>query len=208
MNVAGTHTFNAPPEAVWRLLLDPQVIAAVIPGCHQVRQTAVHQYKGNMTFQAGPMRGSFEGTLHLTQLKEPEQFQLAATAQGPTGSLTGNGTIHLVGENGRTTLHYEGDADISGDIQAAGPRLLGTASRAIIRQSLANLEAALEGHNQPAPAPTQTQFLLNVAKTFVEEAAPPPKRSAIAALLAAVTATFGLLYLWQRLSRRADRLTR
>ena len=195
MNVAGTHLFNAPPETVWRQLLDPQVMATVIPGCHQVTQTAVHQYKSNLTFQAGPMRGSFQGTLHLTQVKEPECFELVATAHGPTGSLQGKGTILLVGENGHTTLHYEGKAEITGDILAAGPRLLGTAARAIIRQCLTNLDKEVEAYNRPSPAPTQSQFLLDVAKTFVEEAALPPKRSAIAILMSTITAALGLLYL-------------
>jgi len=33
MDIAGTYTFNAPPDRVWNILMDPQVISSCIPGC-------------------------------------------------------------------------------------------------------------------------------------------------------------------------------
>ncbi len=33
MDITGSYTFNAPPERVWALLMDPAVIASCIPGC-------------------------------------------------------------------------------------------------------------------------------------------------------------------------------
>ena len=36
MDITGTYTFNAPPERVWNLLMDPEALAGCIPGCEQL----------------------------------------------------------------------------------------------------------------------------------------------------------------------------
>ena len=33
MDIAGSYTFDVPPEQVWALLMDPAVISSCIPGC-------------------------------------------------------------------------------------------------------------------------------------------------------------------------------
>ena len=43
MKVEGAHTFSASREEVWKLLLDPQVIAKTMPGATDMKLIVQHQ---------------------------------------------------------------------------------------------------------------------------------------------------------------------
>src|SRR5262249_40474115 len=47
------------PELVWAMLLDPATLAAVIPGCHDVRQLSDTDFKVDVTIGVGPIRGRY-----------------------------------------------------------------------------------------------------------------------------------------------------
>ena len=205
MKIEGTHQFNAPPETVWALLHDPYAVANCLPGCKHLAQPAVDRYEGALTFQAGPMRGNFEGTVRFTNIQPPHSFDIEATALGSTGTLYGNGRIYLREENGRTTLHYTGDAQVDGQVLDAGFRLLETATRAIIRQCLTSLEQEIAARTQATPAPAPAKFLLGVAQDFAAEAVPPSRRHSLLALvLGTLTTALAALLFFRRRSATAN----
>src|SRR6266516_4371040 len=45
----GSATVNAPPEAVWAMLLDPATLQAVIPGCHGVEKISDTHFHADVT---------------------------------------------------------------------------------------------------------------------------------------------------------------
>ncbi len=208
MKIEGTHLFNAPRATVWALLHDPHTVANCLPGCHQITQPAADQFEGDLTFQAGPMRGNFEGRVRFANIKPPNSFTIEAVATGQTGSLHGHGRIQLHEENSQTTLYYSGEAQVEGRVLDAGFRLLETATRAIIRQCLTNLDQEIATRTQPAPPPPPAQFVLDVAKEFVTEAVPPQRRhSLLTILLAALGTTLAALLLFRRRCASANGLS-
>lgn len=46
MKINGSHTFAAPTEVLWPMLLDPHVLASVMPGCEKLEQVAETNIKG------------------------------------------------------------------------------------------------------------------------------------------------------------------
>ena len=202
MNIEGSHTLNAAPATIWPLLHDPHLLAQLLPGCDHVAQTAIGHYQGQITFQAGPMRGQFEATVHYHDSQPPQQIDLTITIQGKTGNLQGNGRIQLTPHQQQTILHYQGKAHISGDISSAGDKLLSTATRAIIRQSLTNLETYLTQHLQPRPAPSYTQLIQDVGHTLGQDLLPPPRRSQAVQTALLITASLFIIKIihrwWQK----------
>ena len=45
MDITGSYTFNAPPERVWDLLMDPGAIASCIPGCNKLEPDGDDRYR-------------------------------------------------------------------------------------------------------------------------------------------------------------------
>jgi uncharacterized protein len=224
MKIEGSHTFDAPQDVVWPMLLDPEVLASVMPGCEKLEKTAENQYEGVLMVRVGPVQGRFNGTILLENIQEPDSYDITVDGTGPSGFIKGSGNLRLESDNGQTTMHYQGDAQVGGRIASVGQRLLDTSAKAIIRQSLTGLEKQVEARSQPAPAtpspnaapasppppPTQTEFALGVARHFAEELVPPEQRGEVAAKIVALLAVLLLAKLvsdwWtRRLARQIAR---
>ena len=176
MKLNGNYTFDAPRGLVWQSLLDPEVIARILPGCEKMEMTAENEYKAAMTVRVGPVQGKFQGTVQLTDLKEEESYQLTVEGRGPTGFLKAQGEIRVedASEEGKTDLHYDVEARVGGRIASVGQRLIDTTARSITRQSLEALnqqiKARLEGDDDPdVKSPSATKMAAGVAKDVVKD---------------------------------------
>ncbi len=181
MKINGTHTFAAPTEVIWPMLLDPHVLANVMPGCEKLEQVAENEYQGILKIKVGPVQGNFNGNIVLSDIQSPESYAIVVDGKGAPGFVKGNGRLRLEPSGDSTILHYEGDAQVGGRLASVGQRLLDTSANAIIRQSLEGLEAQIaarmngggEGGEETAvaapPPPSQTEFALGVARHMAEE---------------------------------------
>ena len=197
VEIEGTYEIAAPREVVWDMLLDPEVLARVMPGCEKLEKTDENEYKGKMRIKIGPVDGVYQGTLALSDLRSLEGFHLAVNGRGASGNVRGEGDVQLEpAENGGTLLRYEGLGEVSGRMATVGQRLTQSSARAITKQCLNNLDRqimarvepellAVEGETaeaQPlrelvAPeAPSQTEFMLGVAQEMFDEYIPDPNQ--------------------------------
>ena len=60
MDITGTYTFDAPPERVWALLMDPAVISSCIPGCERFEPDGEDRYARNSPSRMAAITGSYE----------------------------------------------------------------------------------------------------------------------------------------------------
>lgn len=228
MKVQGTHPFATPRDILWPMLLDPNVLSKVMPGCEKLEQVAENQYEGVIKIQVGPVQGKFNGVITLTEINAPEGYTMNVNGRGPAGFVNGTGKLKLIADNQTTTLEYEGDAEVGGKIASVGQRLLDTSARAVIRQSLQGLEnhvitlttpqespetttTAEPPRSQTIAAPSQAEFALGVARNFFEELIPEEQRPD---LLSKILIGLSLFYVlrafneWRlrRLARRVARI--
>ncbi|MDH5522350.1 MAG: SRPBCC domain-containing protein, partial [Acidimicrobiia bacterium] len=61
MRIEGSHRFDRPREVVFPMLLDPDVLSKVLPGCERLEQVAVDHFKGTISIKIGPVNGRFDG---------------------------------------------------------------------------------------------------------------------------------------------------
>ena len=208
MKIEGTHDFSAPKELVWPMLLDPEVLANIMPGCEKLELVGENQYKGVLKIRVGPVQGTFNGDVTLSDIQAPDSYHIAVKGKGSQGIVNGSGHLRLEENGEKTVMHYEGDAQVSGRLAQVGQRLLDTSAKHIIRQSLEGLgqhvhsrqmaaEAKAAGHEASAPlqAPTQTEFALGVAKGFMEDMLPPPGEQRDELIQKGLLAFAGLLFL-------------
>lgn len=186
MKINGSHTFDAPRDTLWPMLLDPNVLTKVMPGAEELEEVGDNEYEGVLKIRVGPVQGKFNGNITLTDIDAPQGYNMDVKGRGAPGFVNGSGSLRLEAQDDNTTvLHYDGDVQVGGRIASVGQRLLDTSARAVIRQSLEGLEKQVEARMHPEEAeaegagpqaPTQTEFALGVAKNFVEEMVPPEQR--------------------------------
>jgi hypothetical protein len=228
MKIEGSHTFdNVSRDVVWPMLLDPAVLAKVMPGCDRLEKSGDNEYEGELNIKVGPVQGKFKGTIALSEINEPESYHMEVNGRGPAGIIKGIGKLHLAEDEDGTLMSYDGDAQVSGRIAQVGQRLIDTSAKAIIRQSLEGLDQQVQaraqangattssGAGESTPpsvaAPTQTEFALGVAKNFFEELVPADQQDELfrkVIMVAAGLILFRLVSNWwiNRVARKVARI--
>jgi 2-furoyl-CoA dehydrogenase large subunit len=146
----GRVSLKAPPDAVWAMLLDPNTLQAVIPGCHRVEKVSGTQFRAEVTIGIGPVKGLYRAEIRLSDLDPPHAVTLGGLAEGSLGFGNGEGRITLApDQQGGTTLDYEYDAAIGGKVASIGGRLLDGAARVIIGQFFSALARHAGGGGPP-----------------------------------------------------------
>jgi 2-furoyl-CoA dehydrogenase large subunit len=156
---AGTTMIQASPEELWRALLDPEVLAAVIPGCQRLERVAENDYTATVSLGVGPVRGNFDARVTLSDLEPPSAATLSGRLAGPLGSSSGSGRVLLEQTPDGTRISYTFEAAVSGKVAAVGGRMLEGASRLLVKQFFERLAAQIGGE-PPAREPTWLARLL------------------------------------------------
>lgn len=129
MDVTGSYTFNAPPDRVWALLMDPAVISSCIPGCDKFEPDGPDRYKATLTLGLAAITGTYEGTVVITEKLPPTSYRLSVEGEGRPGFVKGNVAITLRAEGATTVVDVNGTVETGGAIARLGQRLIGNVSR-------------------------------------------------------------------------------
>lgn len=145
MIVEGTHTFPGPREVLWRMLLDPDVLAKTMPGAVTMRRVSEDRYEGKMGIGIGPITAAeFDVTVTMRDKVELERYAMQIDGKGKFGFTRGNAAVTLAPEGSSTVMHYQADLMVGGKIAAVGQRLLDSVSKLMLRQGLDAMTKELE----------------------------------------------------------------
>ena len=198
MKMGGDYTFDGPQDLVWAMLLDPVVLAQVLPGAEKLDRTGENEYEGALKMKIGPIQGDFAGKVRLEDIDAPNGYTMQVDGRGAPGFVKATGHLKLSADGERTRLVYDGDAQVGGKLAAVGQRLIESSARAIIAQSLDGLNAVVKakvasltggggsGAVRAEPAfekPSQTEFAASVAKQVARELIPSGVRKLIIAII-------------------------
>lgn len=184
MKLEGTYTFDAPRDVVWQALLDPEILARVMPGCEGLEKVGEDEYKATLKIKVGPVQGKFEGGIKLTEINAPDSYNMEVDGKGPAGFMKGHGKVWLEDQGSSTLMHYGGEAQVGGRIASVGQRLLDSSAKALTRQSLDGLNKQIQarlqgGNNEVRRSDSETSAEAEMeAESWVVDAtsAPTPVR--------------------------------
>tara|TARA_Y100001936_G_scaffold182655_1_gene179879 strand:+ start:3745 stop:6714 length:2970 start_codon:yes stop_codon:yes gene_type:complete len=151
----------ADPQKVWNTLLDPEALAAVIPGCHKLDLVGENAYRAEVSLGVGPVRGRFVSTVNLSDLDEPRAATVSGGLEGPLGASAGSGRVTLEERDGGTFVQYKYSVEISGKVAAIGGRMLEGAAKIVVGQFFERLTAQVGGKPVPASGGGWWQKLLS-----------------------------------------------
>jgi carbon monoxide dehydrogenase subunit G len=164
--IEGSEQLRVDRDRLWRLLNDPDTLAASIPGCRGFERDAdaEHRYRTAIKVAVGAVTGVYEGTVEYVDVEEPERCTIVVAAKGDKGTIDGRGAITLAARGEGTEVGYEGEFKLTGPVAAVGQRMAPGVSRKMIVETLRNLER----HGAGAQAPPESRRS--------SEAAPEPRR--------------------------------
>jgi 2-furoyl-CoA dehydrogenase large subunit len=139
---------SAAPQTVWRMLLDPATLEAVVPGAHGIQKISDTHFRAEVTFGIGPVRGKYRADVELSDLDPPRALTLKGSAEGALGLGRGTGWVRLEPDGDGTLLTYRYEAAIGGKVASVGGRLLDGAAKVVISQFFAALAAQAGGETR------------------------------------------------------------
>lgn len=145
MDMNGQERIEAPIEAVWRALNDPQVLRACIPGCETLDKTSDTHMTARVVLRVGPIKASFEGAVELSNLDPPRSYTISGEGKGGiAGFAKGRADVSLAEDGpGATMLTYIVKADVGGKIAQLGSRLIDSTARKLAGQFFTNFGSQL-----------------------------------------------------------------
>lgn len=141
MELSGDHTFAAPREQVWQLLLNPEVLRQCLPGCEHMEEIGPDEYEATMKIGVAAIRGTYQGHVKISDREEPERYKLLVEGKGPAGQVSGEGILEFVEEGDQTVVKYMGTANVRGTLARVGARVMQPAAKMIVGQFFNCLES-------------------------------------------------------------------
>jgi carbon monoxide dehydrogenase subunit G len=140
MQLTGKHVLNAPPSAVWSVLMDTDTLARIVPGITKLERISDNSFKSILEIKMGPVSGSFTGNLQMEDIEEQKGFTLKVQQNSKIGNANAAIKIALtpVDEN-QTEVAFDGDVKLSGLLATMGQRVIGGVSNTLTKQFFANL---------------------------------------------------------------------
>ncbi|WP_119165412.1 SRPBCC family protein [Algihabitans albus] len=156
MQMTGEYRIEAPREAVWAALNDPEVLKASIPGCEELQQTAPDAFEAKVRAKVGPVSARFAGAVSLSDIVPPESYTISGEGKGGAAGFASGGAKVRLEEiaDGATQLHYEVDAKVGGKLAQLGSRLIDSTAKKMADQFFTTFAQQVTAAQPPAAAAT------------------------------------------------------
>jgi len=144
MEISGSYTFNAPPDRVWTLLMDPAVLSSCIPGCDRFEPDGEDRYTVTLTVGLAAITGTYTGTVVLVDKVPPASYRLNVEGQGRPGFVKGSSAIALRPEGAATVVEVTAAVQTGGAIARVGQRLIGSVAKMMLDRFFACLQSKVD----------------------------------------------------------------
>ena len=128
MQIEGEELLDAPIECVWEALNDPAVLARCVPGVTALVPTAADAYDAEIRLAIGPLKGTFTGTVSITEKVPPTSMTLTVDGSAPMGGVNAVGRLALETKGTGTLVRWQAEPKLRGTLATVGARLIGPAS--------------------------------------------------------------------------------
>lgn len=145
MKLAGSYTLPGPRARIFAMLIDEGVLARCVPGVKRLVRERENYYTVTLDVGLGPVQGTYEGSVTLSELVPPERVVMLVEGKGKLGFVRGKGSL-VLGANAEggeesTRVDYDGDVQIGGSLASVGQRMIQSASKMMAGQFFAALGA-------------------------------------------------------------------
>ena len=144
MQINGEHRFAGPRPLLYQMLLDPEVLAATLPGVQSFDEVGPDTYESSMRVGIAAVRGTYQGRVEVSERIPEESFRLRIEGSGRPGGGTADARVRLEEAGNQTVMHYQADVRARGTIARLGNRLMGGAARLLIGQFCKAIEQRIE----------------------------------------------------------------
>jgi carbon monoxide dehydrogenase subunit G len=143
MEISGSYPFNARPDRVWDLLMDPAIISSCIPGCDRFEPDGEDRYRARLTVGLAAITGTYDGTVVIAEKVPQASYRLTVEGQGKPGFVKGAAAIALRLDGTTTIVEVSGTVQAGGPIARVGQRLIRSVSKMMLDRFFTCLQSKI-----------------------------------------------------------------
>jgi carbon monoxide dehydrogenase subunit G len=132
MDITGRYRFKLPQETVWKLLMNPDVIAKAIPGVDHIDPIAGEPDAWRAVARIGiaTVSGTYTGTIRMSEIEAPDRYRLTVNGEGKQSFIKASALFNLSYDPAtqRTLVTWTAETNISGKLASVGQRLIAGAA--------------------------------------------------------------------------------
>ena len=148
IEIRETFQVQAPIDAVWRFVMDPDQVVACMPGAELEEAVDDRTFLGRVKVKLGAITTSYKGRIQFTEVDE-EAYTVRMVAEGrETGGGTAKGSIFSCLRalpDGQTEVVAEASVDLTGRVMQVGRGMIQGVSHQLFQQFVASTKERLEG---------------------------------------------------------------
>ena len=139
MRLTGQYEIQSDVQTVWNHIFMENAFISIVPGCQQIIETSLGEYRGKMIMNIAAVKSSFDVCFKKIEEQAPYFCKFEGMIQGPTGEVKvkNSFTLQEVGE--QTLLTYSADAQISGALHKMGAHFIESYAKSQVKLGLTNL---------------------------------------------------------------------
>lgn len=176
----------APAERVWSMLLDPQVMAACVPGMQSVQVLSPEEYQAQIQVKIAFVSARFKLRTRIVEQRAPHYLRTEGTGEDASvaSSLRQSSELFLADAgDGHTDLRIKVQVDVLGRLGTFGLSVMKTKADRMWDEFVTQLVAQLEGRAPAvAVAVTAAPAGAETAPDRTPEPAAPVSRPTLSAM--------------------------
>lgn len=137
-----------PREQIWKVLMDPDVLARVLPGIEKFTEVAPDKYSVVVKLGVPSVRGTYSGSVEVFDKQEPASYRMRGEGKGGPGWARGDALITLTPEGSGTNVAAKANAVIGGPVAGVGQRMMEGIAKAMAGDFFASIEREMQGRRQ------------------------------------------------------------
>ena len=147
IEIRETFQVQAPIDAVWRFVMDPQQVVTCMPGAALDQVVDDRTFLGNVRVKVGAITASYKGRVQLAQV-DHQGYTMQMVAEGrETGGGMAKGTMSSrlrALSAGQTEVVAEASVDLTGRLMQVGRGMIQGVAQQLFQQFVASLKQRLE----------------------------------------------------------------
>ena len=175
MQFSGTVEIDAPRDAVWAFLMDPNQVGSCGPGVQSIDVIDEDHFKIRAKVGVGFITATFTIDAQFLEREEGRRAKIGIRGQAPGSAVDGHGEMTLRdgsdGTDHTTAMDWSALVNIHGTIASVGARLIEGTAQKLIGQTFGCIKSKLEipgGYPRPVAAAAAAPAEEGIAATADE----------------------------------------
>jgi carbon monoxide dehydrogenase subunit G len=143
LQVDYSETVKYSRETLWKALLDPKVLARLIPGIEKFDEVSPDKYAVTARLGLPSVRGVYSGIVEISEKNEPSSYRLRGDGKGTQGWAKGDVLITLTVAENDTKVNIKAHASVGGPIVGVGQRMMEGITKSMARDFFKALDSEL-----------------------------------------------------------------